>query len=103
MDERTVHFGEIYIGPVNSRLYSMREDLQPTIADAVLGTVGEGFKGIGEHLVGSSGGFRLKVSAGSAAFLHSSASTCGQWHWNSLKFVTGRPHDCTHEYFYGTF
>lgn len=75
-----VHFGDMYQGPVNSRLYSERDDRRPTIPDVVLGMAGDGFKRIGERLITSSGGLHSEVSAGSPFFLHSSVSTYGQRH-----------------------
>lgn len=63
---------------MNSRLYSGREERWPISADVVLGTGGEGLRGIGECTTASSGGSRAKLSTGSPASLHSSASTYGQ-------------------------
>lgn len=42
-----LNFGETKSGPKISKLYSLLDDLHPMVADVVLGTGGECFKGIG--------------------------------------------------------
>lgn len=47
MGGSTLNFGVTKSGPNISKLYFSLEDLHPMVADVVLGTGGEFFKGIG--------------------------------------------------------